>query len=167
MWLSSICLHAVCVCVRICAKTLVILHIYLQPLVRSAFLFFLFFPDWNIQRGVGFFTAFPWTNTVIQNPEWNAASGRPQLSHPTCSLAQTEVRGSGRGELWHAGTEVHRGRHTGIPAGSAPVLLAHRLLPSARAGRTLWSTTGPVRILCTHKYTHSKLWTVEYKIEMA
>lgn len=42
MWLSSICLHAVCVCVRICAKTLVILHIYLQPLVRSAFLFFFF-----------------------------------------------------------------------------------------------------------------------------
>lgn len=166
MWLSSICLHAVCVCVCVSVQKPLWFCIFTCNLL-CGLLFFFFFSDWNIQRGVGFFTAFPWTNTVIQNPEWNAASGRPQLSHPTCSLAQTEVRGSGRGELWHAGTEVHRGRHTGIPAGSAPVLLAHRLLPSARAGRTLWSTTGPVRILCTHKYTHSKLWTVEYKIEMA
>lgn len=166
MWLSSICLHAVCVCVCVSVQKPLWFCIFTCNLL-CGLLFFSFFSDWNIQRGVGFFTAFPWTNTVIQNPEWNAASGRPQLSHPTCSLAQTEVRGSGRGELWHAGTEVHRGRHTGIPAGSAPVLLAHRLLPSACAGRTLWSTTGPVRILCTHKYTHSKLWTVEYKTEMA
>lgn len=165
MWLSSICLHAVCVCAYLCKNPCDFAYL---PATSCAVCFsFICFSDWNIQRGVGFFTAFPWTNTVIQNPEWNAASGRPQLSHPTCSLAQTEVRGSGRGELWHAGTEVHRGRHTGIPAGSAPVLLAHRLLPSACAGRTLWSTTGPVRILCTHKYTHSKLWTVEYKTEMA
>lgn len=41
----------VCVCVRICAKTLVILHIYLQPLVRSAFLF-LFFPTETFNVGL-------------------------------------------------------------------------------------------------------------------
>lgn len=49
----------------------------------------------------------------------------PQLSHPTCSLAQAEVRRSDRGEPQHAGTTVHRGRHTGSPAGPAAALLAH------------------------------------------
>lgn len=65
------------------------------------------------------------TNVVIWNLEQSSAAVRPQLSHPTCSLAQAEVSGSDRGEPQHAGTTVHRGRHTGSPAGPAAVLLAH------------------------------------------
>ncbi len=37
------------------------------------------------------------TNVIIWNVAQSSAAARPQLSHPTCSLAQAEVSGSGRG----------------------------------------------------------------------
>lgn len=98
---------------------------------------------------------------VIWNLEQNSAAARPLLSHPTCSLAQVEVSGSGRGESQYADTTVHRGRHTGSPAGPAAVLLAHS--PATKGqGR---SHNGPLKLLwgsCTHSNTQTdtdaKLW---------
>lgn len=74
-----------------------------------------------------------------------SAAGGPQLRSHTCSLAQDKVRRSGRGETWHAGTVVHRGRIAGSPQGFNSPLLAHRLLPRAGAGHTQ---------LYAHKCTH-------------
>ncbi len=92
------------------------------------------------------------TNVIIWNPAQSSAAARPQLSHPTCSLAQAEVSGSGRRERQHASTAAHEGRHTGNPAGPAAVLLARG--HAAEAGRTLRFTAAPKGILHTYKYTN-------------